>query len=359
MPVLTDRPSGRFRSRSRPALRLWNVRSFSAILLVMKSLINLINRHAAPRQAVLLLCTLFVLQTLCTACGTDNSSRSMTADPNAAPGTRDNTPEVLVPAAPGTKVLSQNGAEIDYSNSAEGYVGVRYSGSAAKVKLQVTCPDDVVYTYTLTPDSGNYDFFPLSSGDGSYKVAVYTLIRDKLYATACSLALDVALADPYRPYLYPNQYVWFTSGTEAVAKAEEICAPANTDLDTVSIVYNYVSDTIGYDKEEADTVKSGYVPDVDAVLKRKKGICFDYCSLMAAMLRSQRIPTRLEIGYAGTAYHAWISVYLSNIGWVDGIIRFDGQTWSLMDPTLASTTGTTTLKKFIGDGSNYQTKFIY
>lgn len=71
--------------------------------------------------------------------------------------------------------------------------------------------------------------------------------------------------------------------------------------------------------------------------KTQTGICFDYASVMTTMLRSQRIPTRLEIGYAGENYHAWISTYIKDIGWVNGIIEFNGTSWTLMDPTYAST----------------------
>ena len=84
-----------------------------------------------------------------------------------------------------------------------------------------------------------------------------------------------------------------------------------------------------------------------------------YSAVMASMLRSQGIPTRLEVGYAGTAYHAWISTYITDVGWVNGIIEFDGTTWALMDPTFAANTNANTLKNFIGDGSNYKTKYIY
>ena len=89
------------------------------------------------------------------------------------------------------------------------------------------------------------------------------------------------------------------------------------------------------------------------------GICLDYSAVMASMLRSQGIPTRLEVGYAGTAYHAWISTYITDIGWVNGIIEFDGTNWSLMDPTFAANSSESALKSFIGNGSNYKTKYVY
>ena len=84
-------------------------------------------------------------------------------------------------------------------------------------------------------------------------------------------------------------------------------------------VYEYVIKNIVYDDEKAATVKSGYLPNVDDTLKTKKGICFDYAALMTAMLRSSGIPTRLDIGYATNIYHAWISTYLDEQGWVDNL----------------------------------------
>lgn len=122
---------------------------------------------------------------------------------------------------------------------------------------------------------------------------------------------------------------------------------------------NYVTANITYDTEEAENVESGYIPDPDEVLRTKRGICLDYASLLCAMLRSQRIPTQLEVGYAGTVYHAWLSVYIDNIGWINGMIRFDGRDWTIMDPTFAANSAEKKLRKFLGDSSNYQTKYTY
>ena len=89
------------------------------------------------------------------------------------------------------------------------------------------------------------------------------------------------------------------------------------------------------------------------MLTRGKGICFDYAALMAAMLRSQSIPTRLVTGYAGTAYHAWIDVWSETEGWIHNVIFFDGNNWELMDPTFAAAGGGAGLEQIIGDGTTY------
>ena len=65
-----------------------------------------------------------------------------------------------------------------------------------------------------------------------------------------------------------------------------------------------------YDYEKADTVTTGYLPDVDETLKTGTGICFDYAALTTAMLRSCDIPCKLQIGYAGDIKHAWIDVWI-------------------------------------------------
>ena len=190
-------------------------------------------------------------------------------------------------------------------------------------------------------------------------VNIFENIEGTQYSQAYSQMLDVNITNEFSPFLYPSQYVNFTSSNEAVAKSEYLAYVCNSDLEVVSEVYNYIISNITYDHEEAETVQSGYLPDVDEVLSTKTGICLDYAALMTTMLRSQRIPTRMEIGYAGTAYHAWLSTYIEDVGWVNGMIEFDGNEWSLMDPTFASNTKDKTLKEFIGDGSNYSVKYIY
>ena len=85
-----------------------------------------------------------------------------------------------------------------------------------------------------------------------------------------------------------------------------------------------------------------------------------YAALMAAMLRSQNIPTKLVVGYVGDVYHAWISTYTVESGWVDGIIFFDGTNWKLMDPTFASNANSSAeIMQYIGNSANYKAKYLY
>ena len=92
----------------------------------------------------------------------------------------------------------------------------------------------------------------------------------------------------------------------------------------------------------------------------KKGICFDYAALMAAMLRSQGVPIKLVVGYTGKQCHAWVNVWSETEGWVEGMIYFNGEIWNLMDPTFASSgKQSKTIMEYIGNGKNYQEKYLY
>ncbi len=266
---------------------------------------------------------------------------------------------LAMPQATGSAVQKNDKAIIDYSNSSDGYIMVQYTASTTKkLKAQVKGPSGVTYTYNVTP--GRYETLPLSDGSGSYKVTVFENVSGTSYATVVSTSLTATLKNEFSPFLMPNQYVNYTPQSKVVAEAARVTANASTPLEKVSSVYNYVVTNFTYDTQKAQTVQSGYLPDLDAVLAAKKGICFDYASVMTAMLRSQDVPTKLVVGYSKNIYHAWINVYTPESGWIEGAIFFDGKQWKLMDPTFASSAKQSkAIMDYIGNGANYTAKYLY
>lgn len=285
------------------------------------------------------------------------SQEIITEEPAAAAGGRDSTPVCLVPEASGTAETRNEVAVIDTSHSDCGYIMAAYTGSVSKIKLRITGPDEVVYTYDLHKDG--YETFPLSSGNGSYEITIYENISGTSYSTCLFKKIAVTIEDEFMPFLYPNQYVNFTIDSKTVMKGMDLAFAAENDLEVVTNVYNYMISEITYDYDKASDPPTGYTTDVDEILESGTGICLDYAAVMASMLRSQRIPTRLEVGYAQDAYHAWISIYTEETGWLNGIIEFNGSTWTLVDPTFGANTDDKTLKKFIGNGSNYVLQKMY
>lgn len=260
----------------------------------------------------------------------------------------------LFSETPEKNTIKNEAAEIDISNTSQGYIGIRYLGNNRKVKLQLT-KDAETYTYNIQKKK-SFSIFPLSMGNGTYTIGIFENISTNQYSQACSETIEVKLEDENLPFLYPNEYVSYTRNSPVIRLSNQITEGSGDELEKVEKVFDYVTSTIDYDYELAENIPLEYIPDIEQVLKEKTGICFDYASVMSAMLRIQGIPTRLVIGYAGDVYHAWISVYVEDKGWVDGIIRFDGESWTLMDPTTAASSG---LTDEITDDSLYNALYYY
>jgi hypothetical protein len=270
-------------------------------------------------------------------------------------------PDVPVALASGIKVAENDKVIIDFSNTTDGYIMIRYlAANALKHKVRITGPSEIQYTYDLTP--GDFEVFPLNDGDGGYEIGIYEQIEGTKYSLVLNAEISVVLSNPFVPFLRPNQFVNYCRDSDVVKKAAELVAGADSGIfmEKIAAVYHFVVDNIAYDYDLAATVESGYLPDVDEILASRKGICFDYAAIMTAMLRSQGIPTKLVIGYTLDVYHAWISVYSEETGWIDDIIFFDGKEWKLMDPTFDSTGGhSEEVMRYIGDGTNYTAKYQY
>ncbi len=285
-------------------------------------------------------------------------SQATTPPPTSQPSEPGGIPNKVTVTAPGTLVKSAGNAVIDYSNNQDGYVMVRFTAQATKrLKVQLKGPK-TTYTYNLTPEQ--WTAFPFSDENGSYQITVLQNTTGNKYAKLLTLSLTVTMKNEFAPFLHSNQYVDFDAAPNAVAKAAALTSGITDPLKKVEKIYDFVVKTLTYDRQLAATVQTGYLPKLDQVLAKKTGICFDYAALMTGMLRSLNVPTKLVVGYAGEAYHAWISVWSEKDGWVDGVIYFDGTSWKRMDPTYASSAGgSSDIMDYIGDGSNYAPKYFY
>ena len=64
-------------------------------------------------------------------------------------GGRETAMELLEPAAPGEAVAGNQFAALDYSNTDQGYIQVRYDGPAQRARVQILDPEGLTYSYTL------------------------------------------------------------------------------------------------------------------------------------------------------------------------------------------------------------------
>lgn len=234
-------------------------------------------------------------------------------------------------------VYSEDGYTVDFSESGKGYITVSSdSVPEKKIKVQVS-KDDEKYFYDFKGVSP-FETYPLQMGDGEYTVIIFENIEGDKYAQVMAAERDVELESEFAPYLLPSQIVDYTPESDAVYESFALTQAAQSDLERTAEVYGYIVDHIKYDYEKAETVETGYLPDVDETLATQKGICYDYSALLASMLRAKGIPVRLMMGYVEglDVYHAWNEIFIRDVGWVRSAVYFDGENWQLADPTLGA-----------------------
>ena len=304
---------------------------------------------------------IILLFSLCGCSGTINHAQQPhTAEPIVL---REFPPATLrMPQESNTsKIVGECG--VDYGNASDGYIMAWYSGTKP-AKVQVIKMDDGGQS-----PSWNYDVdspqkkevLPLQAGSGRYKVYVAEHLEGEKYSPIVEVEFDVAISDERSPFLFPTKFSMFSVGSMSVAEANELTQGCNSDIEAMGKIYEFIKENIKYDTEKAETIKNFYTPNPDETLAEKKGICFDYASLVCAMLRANGIPTRLVTGrVSGDVNHAWNTVYLENEGWVDVYIHIDPDTWELIDLTFAAgSISGEQLAQYIGDGESYTELKIY
>lgn len=248
-----------------------------------------------------------------------------------------------------------NGATIDTSAASKGYVSAT-GVSGSRLKLQVT-KNGQSMNYDM-PSDGTPVVVPLDMDSGTYTVSVMQNTSGSRYAELYSTSVNVKLESDQAPYLVPNMYCNYDANSDVVAKARELTAGASNEGDALRLIYEWIEKNVSYDNAKAAELngKSGYVPDPDETLQTGSGICFDYASLAAAMLRSIGIPCKIVTGYVSPdgVYHAW------NMVWIDGSwktvsITVDPLVWTRIDLTFAANGAADT----VGDGSNYTDRYVY
>jgi transglutaminase/protease-like cytokinesis protein 3 len=211
---------------------------------------------------------------------------------------------------------------IDASNSERGLVQIQYDGDLSKpVKVLVEANGDK-NVYSIRDN--NSSFVPLQMGLGSYKISVLQNVSGNKYKPLLSQTISVSKVDTQFMFSSPSLLIAFNNKMKSVADYGELISGKKLD-EKIKVVYEDIVKNYSYDFEKVKSLPSDYVPVIDEMYSQKKGICYDYSALLAGVLRSQGVPTKLVMGYAPNVkeYHAWNEILL------------DGQ-WIVVDTTYDS-----------------------
>lgn len=233
---------------------------------------------------------------------------------------------------------------------ASGIVTVSYPvKETVKTKLMIE-KDEEKRTYDLNP-AVKSDRFPLQLGNGEYKITILENVTDNKYKVIEKETFTLTMEDTNQVFLGSVQNVNWDESMEVIQVARKLTKDIELDLDKVRVIHQYIIERIEYDYAKAEFVAYNYLPDLQQVFEQGKGICYDYSSLLAAMLRSVGLPTKLVMGQSAFVeqYHAWNEVYLRETG-----------EWITVDPTvdtgwLRNQTPFTMIK----DPDDYKTRYEY
>ncbi len=259
-------------------------------------------------------------------------------------------------------------AVIDMTNVNKGYVGVRANAPQSGMFQVMNNTTGANYIYVMKTD-GKDQFYPMSFGDGNYTFTVFIYQGDNpdgtpsnSYFNILGGSVDVQLESEFAPFLVPSVVVSYGKKSDVVTLSHEITQHASTDLEVIQQIYFWVQDNISYDTEKAKKVQTGeltnYVPNLKKILESRSGICYDYASLVAAMLRANGIPCKMVFGdvktddSGTTIMHAWNMIWTEEDGWIAVDIKAEVDKWEQVDLTFAAANGSQ-VAEFIGDGSNY------
>ena len=267
-------------------------------------------------------------------------------------------PELALSPFDASAASGENGASIDASHLSEGYVAAAATAST-RLKLQISLEGSEKTYYFDLPSDGTPISCPLVEGDGVYTFTIWENTSGQRYSELYELAdQQVVLTDEFQPFIRPSVYCDYDASSQSTKLANELCAGAQNEGDAVRGIYEWIVGNIGYDEGKAVELAdaSGYLPDPDACIADGSGICFDYASLAAAMLRSQGIPCKIVTGYVSpdNIYHAWNMVYIDGT-WMDARIDIEQNTWTRIDTTFAAGSGSS----YVGDGATYTDLYTY
>jgi len=162
----------------------------------------------------------------------------------------------------------------------------------------------IVFIYFIT--------FADNAGKDNLLTKIYVLIV---------FALIIVLLFSAYILVYKQDDIFLTNGqatlwdTDTVELADEICADCDTDEEKVKAIYKWIIHNFEYDYDCSPLIQ--YF-NVRKTLSTRKGICYDFSHLFAALCRSQNIPCYV---IDGTSYtdptdaHTWNRVYYDCAWW--------------------------------------------
>ncbi len=144
------------------------------------------------------------------------------------------------------------------------------------------------------------------------------------FSTAWEEVRDAIAAADNDELLHANEFIWESPFVPRLAELSAFARPIlqpNRPLMEASIELMQTIHRVFEYKPESTSIET----PLTEVLASRKGVCQDFSHVMIGALRSQGLAARYVSGYlrgdadlqGAQASHAWVSVFIPNLGWID------------------------------------------
>lgn len=217
--------------------------------------------------------------------------------------------------------------------SVDGKVLITGNTSKPKIKLIVS-KDETSTWYDVNLVDGTYkEEIWLINGKGKYKISVVVHEYDRIYSYGPTVEINNTV-DVNR-FLVPTKHVE-SNNEEIIELAKSITQNSTTDKEKAIAIYNWVSKNIEYDYDKyIKQLNKNFDNEYGALhtLKTRKGVCYDYSALVAALGRAVGLQVKVVKGNFVNPYrnelHAWNEIYIP-----------EEDRWINVDTTFAHSLGT-------------------
>ncbi len=212
-----------------------------------------------------------------------------------------------------TTVYATDIPNIDTQSLDKGIVGVNFlNTSDRRIKVIIDKGNDK-YIYDLDAD-GHTHYYPLQMGEGIYKIGILEQVEGKRYKYLTKKTIEYKHKNSLDVYLNSIETIKWDGSFQAIEVAQSLVDGIEQEEQKVRVIYEFILNNFEYDDKKIYDVDTTYKPDIEKLYSEGKGMCYDFSSIFAAMLRSVGIPSKLVKGYGkGIAgYHAWNEVYIDN-----------------------------------------------
>jgi transglutaminase-like putative cysteine protease len=199
----------------------------------------------------------------------------------------------------------------DLGESDDGVVVINYP-IKSEVRYKVLLKkDDTKYYYDMTEETIR---LPLQMGEGVYELAILENVSGTTYSYVLETSFKIDAINQEALNLNSHSIINWSDEDEAIVFLDELVSDDMSEMEKVSAVHDYLTKALSYDVHKFDSIQGAYIPDIDETFLTQMGICYDFSSLLAAMLRSEGIQTKLIMGYRAdtSVYHAWNEVLIED-----------------------------------------------